>query len=112
MKGDVGGRIGIEPYNGRKSTVIGGNGGVVDLGIVGGFVSINTSGIQEQCAALLSMYGGAVVFCYNNTHFISGLSETNTPNKLIIYNTNDRWYIKNTFASDLVIFYQTVAGSD
>lgn len=106
----MGGLLGIEDYNIKRKFVVNLNKEPVGLGTLGGLVVLSTNSIQEQCAALLSLYGGVVTFLYSNQNFISGNRETETSNKIILFFDNDQWFIRCTYASGIELYVQIVAG--
>lgn len=110
MSAVVGELLGIEDYNIKWNFVFSLNKGPVGLGALGGLAVLNTDSIQEQCAALLSMYGGVVTFLYNNQNFISGNRDTEISNKIILFFDNSQWFVKSTYVAAIKLYVQIVAG--
>ena len=106
----VGELLGIEDYNIKWNFVFSLNKEPVGLGALGGLAVLNTDSIQEQCAALLSMYGGVVTFLYNNQNFISGNRDTEISNKIILFFDNNQWFVKSTYVAAINLYVQIVAG--
>lgn len=105
--GLVGELLGIEDYNIKWNFVFSLNKEPVGLGALGGLAVLNTDSIQEQCAALLSMYGGVVTFLYNNQNFISGNRDTEISNKIILFFDNNQWFVKSTYVAAINLYVQS-----
>lgn len=108
-------QIGLNPKNIRKQIVVAPN-KIIDFGVKGGLIVLNTISLQEQCLVLFSCYGeweaAVSILSQKNNAFIVGNKETETPNKLIVYreDSTSLCYLKNTFSTGISIAYQVVGG--
>ena len=104
--------MGLNIKNIRKEKVLA-PGEVLDFGVLGGLIVINTKTISEQCVALFSCYGESVAILNEANAFIKGNRETTTANKLVLFreDSTKSCFIKNTWTSSaFLLSYQIVGG--
>lgn len=109
----VGGLVGIKPWNIQRDISILSNASACLNYKGGGLLAIGTVNLQEQAVVSLSTYGGICKFLTpDNISFIFGTEETSTKNRLIIYwkESEELWYLKNTFAGTVSVVAQSMSG--